>query len=213
MKSTFSDLIKSVGDAVESVTDTATAAVIASLTTAKNSAEKVGHSALEFGTSAGEALGGVANAASSFTARAGESISDSASKSLSVVKSGAAAAGESATAGAKSAGTALGVAVDSAGNALGALGVLVGDLNGDGKVDFEDAKIAAAKVRDVAGVAAEELGQLGKSALQSNLVKDAAAGAVVGGVLASMIPIPIISTVAGATAGAALGAYNSIGKK
>jgi len=209
MKSIFSDFVKSVGDAVASATDTASA----SLTTAKNSAEKVGHSALEFGTSAGEALGGVANAASNFTARAGESISDSAFKSLSVVKSGAMAAGESATAGAKSAGTALGVAADSAGNALGALGVLVGDLNGDGKVDFEDAKIAAAKVRDVAGVAAEELGQLGKTTLQSKLVQDAAAGAVVGGVLASMIPIPIISTVAGATVGAAVGAYKSIGKK
>jgi hypothetical protein len=213
MKSTFSDLVKSVGNAVASATDTAAAAVGASLTKVENSAEKVGHSTLEFGTSAGEALGGVANAASSFTARAGESISDSASKLLSVVKSGAVVAGESATAGAKSAGMALGVAADSAGNALGALGVLIGDLNGDGKVDFEDAKIAAAKVRDVAGVAAQELGQLGKTTLQSELVQDAAAGAVVGGVLASMIPIPIISTVAGATAGAAVGAYKSIGKK
>ena len=100
-----------------------------------------------------------------------------------------------------------------AGNTLSALGVLIGDLNGDGKVDFEDAKIAATKVREVAGAAAGEIGKLGKSALQSKLVQDAAAGAVVGGVLASMIPIPIISTVTGATAGAALGAYKSIGKK
>jgi hypothetical protein len=61
--------------------------------------------------------------------------------------------------------------------------------------------------------AAEELGQLGKSALQSKLVQDAAAGAVVDGVLASMIPIPILSTVTGATVGAALGVYKSIGKK
>lgn len=133
--------------------------------------------------------------------------------SLAVLKSGAVAAGKSAAAGAKSAGTALGVAADSAGNALDALGVLVGDLNGNGKVDFEDAKIAVAKVRDVAGVAAEELGQLGKTTLQSKLVQDATAGAFVGGVLASTIPIPIISTVTGAIVGAAVGAYKGIGKK
>lgn len=120
---------------------------------------------------------------------------------------------EFAASSAKSAGTALGVAADSAGNSLSALGILVGDLNGDGKVDFEDPKIAAAKVRDVAGAAAAELGQLSKSALQSKPVPDAAAGAVVPGVLASVIPRPIISTLTGATVGAALGAYQSIGKK
>jgi hypothetical protein len=89
--------------------------------------------------------------------------------------------------------------------------VLVGDLNGDGKVDIEDAGIAAAKMRDVAGAAAAELGQLGKSALQSQLVQDAAAGAVVGGVLASAIPF--VDTLTGATVGAAMGAYKGIGKQ
>ena len=100
-----------------------------------------------------------------------------------------------------------------AGNTFSALGVLVGDLNGDGKVDFEDAKIAATKVREVAGAAAGEIGKLGKSALQSKLVEDSAAGAVVGDIVATLRPITIISTVTGATAGAALGAYKSIGKK
>lgn len=168
---------------------------------------------LGFGRSAGEAVAGTADAASNFASIAGDSISDSATKSLTAVKAGALVASESAAAGAKSAGTALGFAVDSAGNALGALRVMVGGLNGDGKVGFEDAKIAAAKARDVAASAAAELGQLGKSTLQSKLVQDEAAGAVVGGVLASMIPIPIISTMTGATVGAALGVYKSIGKK
>lgn len=86
-------------------------------------------------------------------------------------------------------------------------------MTGDGKVDFEGPKIAAARVLSVAGAAGDELGQFGKSALQSKLVQDAAAGAIVGGVLASMIPLPIISTAVGATAGAALGAFKSIGNK
>jgi len=45
------------------------------------------------------------------------------------------------------------------------------------------------------------------------IVKDAVAGAVVGGVLASTIPIPVISTVTGATASVALGACKSIGTR
>jgi hypothetical protein len=118
----------------------------------------------------------------------GDAVSENAAKSFAVVKHGASAAGVSASTGAKSAGAALGVVADSAGNALGALGG-IGDLNGDGKMDFGDAKIAAAKVRNVAGAAAGEIGQLGKSALQSKLVQEAAAGALVGGVLASMISL------------------------
>jgi len=120
-------------------------------------------------------------------------------------------AGDSASASAKSAATALGVAADSAGEELGAVGLLAGDLNDDGKVDLEEAKLAAAKVIAVAGSAASKLGQLGKSALQSELVKGAAAGAVVGGALASVLPV--IGTATGAAAGAVLGTYKSVGKK
>jgi hypothetical protein len=213
MKSAFSGFVKNVGDSFATMADAASIAVDNSITAVKESAEKVGELAVDFGKSAGGAVGDAAQATSSVASQAGDLIAENAAKSFAVVTHGANVVGKSASAGAKSAGTALSMAADSAGNALGALGVLVGDLNGDGKVDFEDAKIAAAKARHVAGVAAAELGQLGKSTLQSKLVQDAAAGAVVGGVLASMVPIPVISTITGATAGAALGVYKSIGKK
>ncbi len=213
MKSKLSGFVKSVGNAVSTAADAATAAADTSFTVVKSSAGKAGHSALELGRSAGGKIGHAAEVTGNFTSKAGVLVSERAEKSYTVLKHGASAVGQSASAGAKSAGMALGVAAGSAGNALSALGVLVGDLNGDGKVDFEDAKIAAAKVIDIAGATAVELGQLGKRALQSKLVQDVAAGAVVGGVLASMIPLPVISTVTGATAGAAFAAYKSIGKK
>jgi hypothetical protein len=88
---------------------------------------------------------------------------------------------------------------------------LVGDLNGDGKVDEEDLKIALAKGKALATMAANEAGTLAKEVLKSNLVKDAAAGAVVGAVLVS--PIPFVGTAAGAVIGGTIGAVTSLGKK
>lgn len=180
---------------------------------AKNTAEKSAMMAIDIGRGAAGAAGDAVSATTTLAIKAGNSISDSAEKSFVAVKAGAGTIGDSSVAGARAIGTVLGSAADTAGDALAAVGVLVGDLNGDGKVDFEDAKIAAAKMKEVAAATALELGQLGKSALQSKLAQDAAAGALVGGALASMIPIPFISTLTGATAGAALGAYNSFGKK
>lgn len=72
-------------------------------------------------------------------------------------------------------------------NLLASTYSVVWDLSGNGKVYFEDAKNATARVREVPGAAAAKLGKLAKSAPQSIFVQ-AAAGAVVGGVLASMIP-------------------------
>lgn len=202
MKNKISELVKNVGDTVSS----ASSAAIGSLS-------EVRRSAVELGKSAGDVIGDAVDATSNVASRAGDSISETASKSFDAIKNGAGIVSDSAVSGAKSAGAVLRTGAEVAGDTLSAVGVLVGDLNGDGKVDFEDAKIAAAKVKYVAAEAATEVGKLGKAALQSNLVKDAAAGAVVGGVLASMVPIPIVSTLTGATAGAALGAYKSIGKK
>ncbi len=88
---------------------------------------------------------------------------------------------------------------------------LVGDLNGDGKVDYEDAKIAADWAKKRASAFGEEAVKIGKEAMQSDVVKDAAAGAAVGAVIA--VPVPVIGPLAGAAIGAGLGVYKNIIKK
>ncbi|MEA5115460.1 MAG: SHOCT domain-containing protein [Geobacteraceae bacterium] len=92
--------------------------------------------------------------------------------------------------------------------AMSSAAVLVGDLNGDGKVDHEDAKIAAEWAKKRASVIGDEAAKLGKEALESTMVKDAAAGAVVGAAIA--IPVPVIGPLAGAAIGAGLGVYKNI---
>lgn len=88
---------------------------------------------------------------------------------------------------------------------------LLGDLNGDGKVDEEDAKIAAAWAKKTVLTATNEVSKLGKEAMKSDMVKDAAAGAVVGAAIA--IPVPVIGPLAGGAIGAGLGVYKNIIKK
>lgn len=86
----------------------------------------------------------------------------------------------------------------------------IGDLNGDGKIDGEDFKVAAAKAKEIASATVDEAASLGKRAIQSDLVKEAAAGALVGGVVASAVPV--LGTATGAAVGAAIGAYRHITK-
>ena len=88
---------------------------------------------------------------------------------------------------------------------------LIGDLNGDGKVDHEDAKIAAEWAKKNASAAGNEAVRIGKEAMHSDMVKDAAAGAAVGAAIA--IPVPVIGPFAGAAIGAGLGVYKNILKK
>lgn len=88
---------------------------------------------------------------------------------------------------------------------------MLGDLNGDGKIDEEDAKIAADWAKKAAHSAANEVSKLGKEAMKSDMVKDAAAGAVVGAAIA--IPAPVIGPLAGGAIGAGLGVYKNIIKK
>lgn len=86
--------------------------------------------------------------------------------------------------------------------------VLVGDLNGDGKVGQEDARIAGRKARKVASATAAAAGKLGKGVLQHDMGKDAAAGAAIGAVVA--LPIPIVGPVAGAAVGAIAGVIKNV---
>lgn len=89
--------------------------------------------------------------------------------------------------------------------------VLVGDLSGDGKIDHEDAKIAAEWAKKRACAVGDEAVKIGKEAMHSEMVKDAAAGAAVGAAIA--IPVPVIGPFAGAAIGAGLGVYKNILKK
>jgi len=85
------------------------------------------------------------------------------------------------------------------------------DLNGDGKVDTQDAKIAAEWAKDKASAVGDEASRLGKNVMQSDLGRDVAAGAAIGAAVA--IPLPVVGPVAGAVVGAGLGVYkNIIGK-
>jgi len=83
-------------------------------------------------------------------------------------------------------------------------------LNGDGKVDEEDASIATEWAKKAAKAISNEACILRKEAMRSDLAKDAASGAVIGAVVS--LPVPIIGPMAGATIGAGLGVYKNFTK-
>lgn len=76
----------------------------------------------------------------------------------------------------------------------------VADLNGDGRFDTHDLRIAKAAVSKVAVELGGEAVEMGKAAMRHQLVRDAAAGALVGGAVASAVPL------VGIPFGAAVGA-------
>jgi len=84
----------------------------------------------------------------------------------------------------------------------------LGDLNGDGKVDEEDARIASEWAKQQAVALGNEAARIGKEVARSELGKDVTTGAVVGAAIA--IPIPVIGPVAGAAIGATIGAYRNL---
>lgn len=118
-------------------------------------------------------------------------------------KSAATVAGEGMT----SAAQGMKKAGDASARVVGDLGSgayhAIGDLNGDGKVDEEDWKIARASAGRLASGVAREAGELGKAVARHEITKDAAAGAAVGALIA--IPVPIIGPIGGAAAGAVVG--------
>lgn len=77
----------------------------------------------------------------------------------------------------------------------------VGDLNGDGKLNQEDFRIARDAVKKAASAVGSEAAELGKAVLRHEMTKDAAAGAVIGAVVA--VPIPFVGPALGAAVGAA----------
>ena len=103
----------------------------------------------------------------------------------------------------KSAGDKVAKAAKHAGKKIGEAAVVVGDLNDDGKVDHEDARIAAAKAKVLAAKAADGAGTLMKKAGKHDMVKDAAAGAGIGALAA--MPLPVIGPAVGAAVGAIAG--------
>jgi hypothetical protein len=90
-----------------------------------------------------------------------------------------------------------------AGKKIGEAAVVVGDLNDDGKVDHEDARIAGAKAKVIASKAADQAGTLVKKAGKHDMVRDAAAGAGIGALVA--MPLPVIGPAVGAAVGAVAG--------
>ncbi len=105
----------------------------------------------------------------------------------------------------RSAGRRIAAATKSAGKKAA---VLVGDLNKDGSLDHEDAKIAAAKAKSAASKVAEGAGTLAKAAAKHDMVKDAAAGAAIGAAVG--IPVPILGPAAGAAIGAIVGVAKNL---
>ena len=110
--------------------------------------------------------------------------------------------------GGHSASETISAAATSAWDKMVAAATFVGDLNNDGKVDEEDAKIAAAKLKAWGSTAADVAGDVAKDMAKNEMVKDAAAGAAIGAIVA--VPIPLVGPVLGAAVGAAAGVLKSV---
>ena len=100
------------------------------------------------------------------------------------------------------------VAATAAGQKIGTKAHQMADLNGDGKVDADDAKIAAERAGKLATDCGKEATRIGKEALQTDLGKQTATGAAIGAAVA--IPIPLVGPALGAAIGGSVGALRSV---
>ena len=108
----------------------------------------------------------------------------------------------------KSAGRRIATATKLAGKKVGEAAARVSDLNKDGKVDREDAKIATTKAKRVTSKVADEAGTLARKLGKHDMVKDAAAGAAIGAAVA--LPVPVVGPAAGAAIGAIVGVAKNL---
>jgi len=108
----------------------------------------------------------------------------------------------------KSAGQRIAAASKSAGKKVGRAAASVGDLNKDGKLDQEDAKVATAKAKRITSKVSDGAGALAREVAKHGMVKDAAAGAAIGAAVA--LPVPIIGPAAGAAIGAIVGVAKNL---
>ena len=97
---------------------------------------------------------------------------------------------------------------ENAASVVGRAATLVGDLNGDGKVDGDDARIARDNVTEALSVATDEVGKLAKSVARAPLTKDVATYAAVGAAIA--LPLPVVGSAIGAAVGAGLGLWRNM---
>jgi phage tail tape-measure protein len=102
---------------------------------------------------------------------------------------------------AKAAATAAGHSIQSKAHQLA-------DLNGDGKVDSEDARIAAERAGKLATDCGKEAARISKEAIKTDLGKNTAAGAAVGAAVGTAVPL--VGTAVGGIIGAGVGAYKGL---
>ena len=99
-------------------------------------------------------------------------------------------------------------AAKAASQTIGTKAHQLADLNGDGKVDSEDARIAAERAGKVATDCGKEAARISKEAIKTDLGKNTAAGAAVGAAVGTAVPF--IGTAVGGIIGAGVGAYKGL---
>ncbi len=147
-------------------------------------------------TASGKAMSTTVQSAAAVTAGAAKTAK-AAGKVVGDTAKGAAKAGAGAVA---DAAQTTAKAASKTARAASAAANVVGDLNGDGRVDAEDLKIAKRAVGKAAAELGSEAWELSKAALRHDLTKEAAARALVGGAVAAVVPV------VGVPVGAAVGA-------